>query len=173
MYFSVRELDIRSIPFKEELAPGVLEWEEGIEQTTPLQASGEASIDESTDEIRVGGHIKVTLQYACDRCLTPVDLPIDEDFELIYQPPPEATPGQELEIHGEDIDVGFHDGEGVELNVVLQEQVLLTMPSRALCKEDCKGLCPSCGVNLNNETCNCTKPNLDDRWAGLRNLGSK
>lgn len=173
MYLSVRELDIRKIPFKEELAPGVMEWDEGVEQQTPVFVSGEASLDESTEEIRVVGHLKVDLRFSCDRCLKPIDLAIDDDFELLYQPPPEATPGQELEIHGEDIDVGFYDGEGIELNDVFREQILLMLPSRALCEPGCKGLCPSCGANLNSETCNCVKPVLDDRWAGLRKLAGK
>jgi uncharacterized protein len=170
MFVSVRELDLKKVSFEESLAPSVIEWDPGTTQTSALQASGEVSLDEMTEQIRFTGHLTVSLHVECHRCLAPIDIPVDTDFDLAYEPLPEAIPGHEVELHDEDIDLGFYDGEGMELNDVLREQVLLMLPSRALCSPDCKGLCPVCGVNRNEETCACTTKIADERWAALRNL---
>jgi len=79
-------------------------------------------------------------------------------------------PGQELELQDADIDLGFYEGDGMELTDVLREQVLLDLPSQTLCATGCKGLCPVCGVNRNEQTCACTTRIPDERWAALRQL---
>ncbi len=170
MLISVRELDLAPVSFRESIAPGVIAWTPNATQTGPLVATGEATLDEMTQEIRFSGHLRVALQLECDRCLAPIALVVDSPIDLVYEPLPETVPGQELELHAGDIDLGFYEGEGMELNDVLREQVLLDFPSRALCAEECKGLCPVCGVNRNEQSCTCTTTIPDERWAALRNL---
>jgi uncharacterized protein len=170
MLISVRELDLAPVPFRESIAPGVIAWTPNTTQTGPLVATGQATLDEMTQEIRFSGHLRVALHLECDRCLAPIALVVDTPIDLVYEPLPETVPGQELELHAGDIDLGFYEGEGMELNDVLREQVLLDFPSRALCAEECKGLCPVCGVNRNEQSCTCTTTIPDERWAALRNL---
>jgi uncharacterized protein len=63
------------------------------------------------------------------------------------------------------------DGEHlVDISEVMRQAVMLAIPLKPLCKEECRGLCPSCGVNLNEESCDCKNEEPDDRWEGLRNL---
>lgn len=170
MFIAIRELDLAPVKFRESVVPGVIEWTSNATQIGPLVAEGEATIDEMTQEIRFSGHLAVPLHLECDRCLAPIDVAVDTDFELVYEPLPEAAPAQELELHPGDIDLGFYEGDGMELHDVLREQVLLEFPSRALCSPECKGLCPVCGVNRNEQNCSCTTTFPDERWAALRNL---
>jgi uncharacterized protein len=70
-------------------------------------------------------------------------------------------------------EVGYYQGEGLLLEDVLREQVLLALPLKAICREDCKGFCPHCGRNLNQEQCNCTEPLDDLRWSALKDIREK
>lgn len=170
MFVSVRALDLAKVTFTESILPGVIEWDPGTNQASPLTANGEASLDEMTQEIHFVGHLAVSLQVDCHRCLTSVDIPIENDFDLLYEPLPESLPGQEVELHPADIDLGFYDGDGMELNDVLREQILLLLPSSLLCQPECKGLCFVCGINRNEQSCECTTTIPDDRWAALGKL---
>ena len=66
--------------------------------------------------------------------------------------------------------MGFYEGDGVELNDVLREFILLTLPMQRVCSEDCKGICPECGQNRNQKECACQAAPADDRWAALKHL---
>jgi uncharacterized protein len=70
-------------------------------------------------------------------------------------------------------EVGYYEGDGILLEDALREQVLLEAPIRAICREDCKGLCPHCGANLNQQQCSCAEPLEDPRWAALKDIRSK
>jgi uncharacterized protein len=170
MFLSLRELELGPVRFSESVAPGAIAWTPNISQSGPLQATGQATLDPLTQEIRFSGHLAVGLQLECDRCLAPIAQAVDTAIDLAYEPLPEAAPGQELELHDADIDLGFYEGDGMELTDVLREQVLLDLPSRTLCSAECKGLCPVCGVNRNEQTCACTTRIPDERWAALRQL---
>ena len=67
-------------------------------------------------------------------------------------------------------EIGYYEGEGLVLEDVLREQLLLAVPMRVVCREDCKGLCPQCGSNLNTGKCECPPGPSDVRWAGLKEL---
>ncbi|ACY14436.1 YceD family protein [Haliangium ochraceum] len=81
----------------------------------------------------------------------------------------EAELGVELE--DDDIDLYGYEGESIDLTPLFHDQVVLAVPFAPLCHEDCKGLCPQCGVDRNRETCDC-KPPIDPRWVALQNLKS-
>jgi uncharacterized protein len=110
------------------------------------------------------------MEVACDRCLEKAPFVIDADFTLLYQPA--AAESEEGEIALEDVnsEVGFYEGDGIELSDVLREEILLLLPMQRVCREDCKGICPVCGQNRNQVECHCHVQVADDRWAGLRNL---
>ncbi|MCA9680433.1 MAG: DUF177 domain-containing protein, partial [Myxococcales bacterium] len=71
-----------------------------------------------------------------------------------------------LELAAEDLDVFAYDGESVDLEPIVREQLVLAVPYAPLCKEDCRGLCPQCGIDRNVETCTCQPPG-DPRFAAL------
>jgi uncharacterized protein len=173
VFFTVRDLEVRARRFDVELAPGTIEYlDPKLRQAGPLVAQGKAElVVEATGEIRVKGHLKVRVQADCDRCLDPGEFPIDSDFELYYSPLSNEFVGtEERAIVKEETEMGFYNGEGLELNDVLREFVLLALPMQRLCKENCAGICPVCGQNRNKLACQCATAKTDDRWAALKNL---
>ena len=168
MFFHVRDLEIRARPFDIELAPGVIEFlDPKLRQGGPLKAAGKVElVTGALGEIRVKGHIAVRMEADCDRCLEPAQYPIDSDFELYYRPVEEGY-GEEKVLDEGEAEMGFYDGDGIELNDVLREYVILALPMQRVCSENCLGICPVCGQNRNHNQCACQKSAVDDRWAAL------
>jgi uncharacterized protein len=167
----VRDLDVRAARFDVEIAPGEIDFLDAeLRQVGPLKAQGKAElVTEALGEIRVTGHLTVQTEAACDRCLDTAPFPIDSDFVLYYRPLSEGY-GDEKEIDSGEAEMGFYEGESLELNDVLREQVLLALPMQRVCREDCKGICPACGTNRNQNECNCQASTSDDRWQALKQL---
>jgi uncharacterized protein len=121
-------------------------------------------------EIRVRGHLHTRMEFNCDRCLEPAAFAIDGDFDLIYRPAAYSPETEEVNLKDAESEVGFYEGDGLELADVIREQVLLSLPMHRICRDDCKGICPVCGQNRNTLACNCHAEVVDDRWAGLKKL---
>jgi uncharacterized protein len=156
MLFSVRDLEIKPNRFDRSFAAGEIDFlEEGLSQASPLKTSGTAEYLGSVGEIHVRGEFHVKLSSECDRCLVPASFDVDRQFDLLYQPAETLETGEEVSLKQDDTEMGFFDGEGVTLEEILREQVLLALPAQRLCRADCKGLCPSCRANLNKGPCGC------------------
>jgi uncharacterized protein len=118
---------------------------------------------QSHGTLHLSGAVAATLSTACHRCLDPVRQDVVGDFELMVRR------GEHAAETGDDvITLPLHQHE-VDLDPYVHEAVVLSMPMLVVCREDCRGLCPSCGVNLNRETCACG-PSADPRWDALRKL---
>jgi uncharacterized protein len=78
--------------------------------------------------------------------------------------------GEEKELTAADLDFEYYEGEVIDLDEVIFEQVVLQVPMKPLCSESCRGLCPHCGVNLNKTTCNCQNEVIDERLAVLKRI---
>ncbi len=174
MYFSLRELDVKAKSFDVEVAPGEIEFlDPKLRQASPLKAEGKAElVMGSLGEIRVSGHLNVRMETECDRCLEPAACPIDTDFTLFYRPVEDGY-GDEKEIDLDEAEMGFYDGDGIDLNEVLREQVILSMPMQKVCSPDCKGMCPVCGQNRNLADCECTLEATDPRWSALKDIQTR
>ena len=171
MFFSVRDLELRSIPFDVSFAPGGIEFlDKKLRQSEPLRVIGEAAIANPAGEIRVRGHISGRIEFDCDRCLEAGVLEVDADFDLHYAPDEGDWAGHEMAISEEDSEMGFYEGDGLELAEVVREQVLLTLPMQRTCKPDCLGICPICWQNRNHTECQCRRQAVDPRWDALRSL---
>ncbi|MEP6962643.1 MAG: DUF177 domain-containing protein [Acidobacteriota bacterium] len=169
MFFHVRDLGIKPGRFDVELAVGVVDFlDPKIRQKGPLRAGGTVElVSEHLGEIRVQGHLAVQMEADCDRCLEAAACPVDSDFELFYRAVEDGY-GEEKVLDPGEAEIGFYEGDGVELNEVLREYVLLALPMQRLCSAGCKGICPSCGQNRNQVVCQCQPAAVDDRWAGLK-----
>lgn len=122
-------------------------------------------------EVSVAGHLSAEAEVDCDRCLKSVSVPVEADFEVTYVPAAEyAQETDAAELQEDDLTQAVFDGESIDLDELVREQVLLAMPTRALCKEDCKGLCPTCGADKNAEDCACHASQTDPRWAALEKI---
>lgn len=127
-------------------------------------------VDRTGVDVRVRGHLKARITAPCDRCLESVALPVDSDFDLYYTRSTEDAPATgEKELQLRDLDFAFIEGEEIDLDELVHEQLALSLPVRVLCREDCRGLCPQCGTNLNLESCDC-RPPMDPRWQALADL---
>lgn len=125
------------------------------------------------DEIvTVDGRVTGQVTQPCARCLDPVAIPIDEHFRFFMRPPPEGghEEGEEIELSPDALDYGFLEGGAVDVPSLIQEQVLLALPSQPLCRPDCKGICQRCGAELNREACRCVDEVVDPRFAILKKL---
>jgi uncharacterized protein len=140
----------------------------GLRQVAPLHVKGVASAIER--EIHIRGDLTTQVEMECARCLDPVTRAVKRDFDLFYEPLDQGPEGDELVVPKGEEELGFYSGEGVVLEDVAKEQVLLSLPMRTVCREDCKGLCPTCGINRNRESCKCKDTGGDPRWAALKNL---
>lgn len=181
MFISLQELELRKVEFSESYAPGQIELIEGVEQTTPLTSQGHAELLEEhhggknvVKDIRVIGEFATRVELKCARCLEPVPLALANKFDLLYRPLKiQAKSADEVEITEADTEISFYQGEGLALEDLLKEQALLAVPAKALCREDCKGLCPQCGQNLNTGSCSCAEQRTDPRWEALAGLKEK
>ncbi len=123
------------------------------------------------DEVRLEGKLKAEVEFDCDRCLKVLSQPIDQTFDLVYIPPLKPSGSHdEKELGNDDLSVGFYQGQALDLDDVVREQVELALPMSRVCKEDCLGLCQQCGADLNEGRCLCETSENDPRWSALREL---
>lgn len=127
---------------------------EGVIVTGRLSSAGE-------DRLYFSGRMTGEVELECRRCLTPTRARVDEELHLLF-----ADAADE---ESDDSDVYMLEPRAttVDLRPALREQWLLAVPGFALCREDCRGLCPRCGADLNLGPCDC-EPNIDPRWAALK-----
>lgn len=173
MFFAVHDLELRKVRFDVTFKPGQIEiLDRDFRQREPIHVEGTAELVGSVGEILVSGRLSGALDCECDRCLVPVTVPFGGDFSLEYWPSSLEPEAEEREIHGDDTNVGFYQGAGLELADVVREQVLLWMPMQRLCRPDCHGICAVCGQNRNVTECGCHIDPVDERWAALKNIRS-
>ena len=115
-------------------------------------------------------HFEGNFEQLCARCLEPVRQPLSGTFDLIFRPGGvDAEPGERA-ITEDETEIGYYEQSGLLLEDAVREQVLLTLPGRTLCREDCKGLCPHCGINRNLATCECVEKPVDPRLSVLAGI---
>ena len=145
-------------------------FDERVRVIEPVKVSGNVRI--AGVEVFVSGHIETRAQVECDRCLQQVETPVQSDFELQYIPGTEYASSQAAELTENDLSVSVFDGEAIDVDEIVKEQILLAVPTRMLCRPDCQGICPNCGIDKNTGECACSTDEVDPRWAALKNLTS-
>lgn len=132
--------------------------------------NADLEIQKRTDHIRITGSIRGVLEVNCHRCLKPFEWPFDEKVDVYLIEEQAAPEEDETELEREDLEYEFFDGAIIEIDQLIAEQIFLALPYKVLCSEDCKGLCPGCGANLNDEPCRCAKPGDGSPFAKLHAL---
>jgi uncharacterized protein len=180
MKFLIADLEREPIDFDESLAPGAIDFVEDIRQVAPLHTAGRADLlkehresSNIVEDIRVRANLQTTIEIACARCLEPVQQPIDTSFDLIFRPAQADSDSADHAISTSETEIGYYEGDGLLLEDVLREQILLALPAKILCGEDCKGLCPECGRNRNTDPCDCAATATDPRWSSLQAIRSQ
>ncbi len=154
--------------------------EEGLEQELQVQVRideetvsvSHASLDLSRNgrNVLVKGTCKSGMTLRCSRCLREFDWSFERKFMEEWSPANEMLQGGDIELSGSEMDVSYYDGDELDLDELVREQVLLEVPVKALCSEACRGLCVSCGKDLNDGPCGCVKHEIDPRLAPLAKL---
>lgn len=135
------------------------------EISPPIHAS--ARIDKRGGNYYIKVSASFTGALICDRCLEKFDRVLTGEVMLVY------TENEELLAQGEDEDLRLvpKSGDAVDLSTDVRDAVLLTVPVKHVCREDCQGLCPDCGANRNTAPCSCSAERTDPRWDALKRLG--
>ena len=133
----------------------------------------QVEVRKDASKVRLVGHVRTTLECACSRCLEPFAVPVDSAFDLLFLPASGAGDqgdDDEQEVREDDVGVAYYKDDEIDLGDVMLEQFHLALPMKPLCRQDCRGLCPVCGINRNRETCDCRTDWVDPRMEPLRKL---
>jgi uncharacterized protein len=120
-------------------------------------------------EIFISGTIDMATTAACSRCAEEFDLPSHRRFRYVLAPKV-MSDGNDFALRAEDLEFSYYQGDEVDLSPLVREQALLALAERPLCREDCRGLCSQCGINLNQGDCECVAGSFDPRLSILRSL---
>ena len=130
----------------------------------------EVKIWKANQSVLMKGKVETNLRLQCVRCLREFSYPLSSTFELTLHPIKEAALGEETELETDEMESSFFEGGEVHLSEIACEQIFLEIPYQPLCQEDCKGLCPVCGKDLNLSACECTKEEFGTGFSALKKL---
>jgi uncharacterized protein len=142
--------------------------EDWVRLVQPPTISGE--IRREDRRVHVTGRVDARVQIECDRCLKFIELPVDSSFKIEYVTQENYQVQQAVELTEDDLDLTVFDGEVIDIDALVTEEILLAVPDHILCKDDCKGICPQCGQDRNSVECGCETTEVDPRWSGLKEL---
>lgn len=165
--FDIRSLETKAVQVDGSVSPDDPIWEKGdARPAEPIHVRGRLS-SASEGRFYFSGRMEGSIQLACRLCLEEVDVDVDEEVHFLL-----AEIGAE---EADDPEVFLYDPNApmIDLRPAIRETWLLSAPAYVQCREDCKGLCPTCGTNLNESTCNCTTTKTDPRWDALRKHQTK
>ena len=129
-------------------------------------------ITRTSGTVFIKGSFSAFIDIECSRCLERASLPIGSNFTYTLIPA-KAETREDLELTPEELEISYYKGDFIDLAPIVCEQIILQIPMKVLCREECKGLCTHCGTNLNTSSCNCHLNIINDRMAALKNFKVK
>jgi uncharacterized protein len=137
----------------------------------PERLTGRAHLLRTPNGILVRAHVDLVEPESCSRCLEPLEEKVSLDFEEEFQAQVDPRTGNPLPADERDADAfTIDENHMLDLTEAVRQYREASADMQPLCREDCLGLCPRCGANLNLGDCNCEKGNVDSRWAVLADL---
>ena len=159
-------MKIRVVDLKDKAVE--LSFEEGLSQYTSLlslEETGEwqfqeplrvhLSVNREYDHVKVTGSVATVLKLCCSRCLSEFLMEIDSPFTIFYLQDKGLGKNEDMELSEEDLVTATYEGDEIDFSNEIAEQIILAIPIKPLCSEECKGLCPDCGADLNESQCSC------------------
>lgn len=169
MRIDLEKLEESGGRFVERYETGQLELEESdVQLVSPVEIRGR--VRRKGAEAELTGELHLRAAIACARCLKPVELPVDVSFRERFVTAVLWREEEQHELQSEDLNLSVIDGETIDLDELVKEEILLALPDHVLCKEDCQGLCPVCGIDRNTAACECESKPIDSRWEKLKDL---
>lgn len=132
------------------------------------------TVSSSSGRLNIEGRTEIKLEMPCDRCLEPMEIPFDIQIDASINKDQlsdgdSSLPDGDSEI--DDVDeFSFLDGCILDVDKLVSDEIVVALPTKVLCKEDCKGLCAVCGKNLNHGSCSCDRSVGDPRMAAIRDI---
>lgn len=137
---------------------GTGEWlPESVESTGPVHAA--LTLKRKGSRILIDGELNLRILGVCDRCLSEITSSIASDFKTNLELQDDESFEREHQLDHEEMDTEFFADSQFDVTEFLRQQLLLSLPVKRLCREECRGLCPHCGVDLNKERCSCREKN--------------
>ena len=119
--------------------------------------------------VRVEGRLDAVVEASCSRCARRFPIAVDRRFSEVFAAANEREGVLPRELDANDLDLDYYQGGAIDGLQLLAEQIILALPMKILCTENCRGLCPTCGADLNHADCDC-EADVDPRWASLKGL---
>ena len=141
-----------------------------LEGSTPKPVKGKVSLIKTHRGILVRGTVETPLPLECSRCLKTFKKKLTVNIEEEYFPSLDINSGAPIEVPDEPDSFTIDEHHILDLREAIRQNALLAIPMKPLCREECAGLCPVCGKDLNKNKCGCTQSNIDSRWEKLVNL---
>jgi len=142
----------------------------GIDFSLDKAVRGHLMIYKSDKAVWIKGRIEAEITLQCSRCLEDFRFPLDSNCEVTLFPFEDQTFPQEEELNVEDLRSSYYYEGEIDLSAIVREQILLDIPYKPLCRPSCKGLCATCGEDLNRGSCSCKEEVFDERFAPLKGL---
>lgn len=169
MHFDLTQLEGDALRIQETIEGRDLGALEPDARFQPVVVRLELSLQRERGGARVTGAFDAVVRAECDRCLKPVEIPLAGDFDQRYTWG-EAAPvtSDEIEVTAGDLDIERLEDATLDTRQMAIEQIELHAPVRVVCSEACRGLCPDCGADLNQDQCGCAESRTDPRWDALK-----
>ncbi len=132
--------------------------------------TGTLQLERHGREVEIRGNVSLSVNLNCSRCLVDFRQLVSSDFDLLYLPSESLSREPSHEIHRDEGNIGFYSNDQIDISRLLNEQIILNIPMKPLCRDDCKGICPVCGKNMNEEPCTCRQETGDTRFRILNTL---
>lgn len=129
-------------------------------------------VEKDKDDVLVRGWVRSRIPLTCGRCLEPFPMAVEADLDLRLAPRPKLE-GEEVELSADDLELDFYAENLLDLDRLIETETTLRLPMKPLCHEDCRGLCPVCGGNRNQNPCDCQVASPDLRLQALKVLGDR
>ena len=136
----------------------------------PVTVRANLHVDRSGRGLLISGAFAGGVSLVCSRCLESFGFQAEDRFQVYCEAAPQAQLEEERELSNDELDVTYLEEGRINTDHLLRENILLSLPIQPLCHEDCQGLCPRCGANLNQGACGCTEARVDPRLQILRKL---
>lgn len=170
MILDFSKLEQETFHLEHSFAPGEVDFDyKGYSLAEPVELLVDATKN-SRDEVGLHGRVTGKVRVSCDRCDTVFDYPVDTPFDLYFIPASREMDEKEKELDADELDECYYTDPRLDLGEVVNEQLILSLPIKVLCREDCLGLCPRCGGNLNVQACSCDTRDDDPRMLLLREI---
>ncbi|MDA2916259.1 DUF177 domain-containing protein [Nitrospinae bacterium AH_259_B05_G02_I21] len=128
----------------------------------------QASLQLVGTTVAVRGTITTTVEVPCARCVESAAILLSIPLEVVAVPTDEMPEDEDHELAGSELDLCYYTGEVLDLGTIVRDHLVSAIPFQPLCQPTCRGLCPSCGTNLNREACTCSTEEVDERLAVLK-----